>query len=536
MRRYVNLLVVIAMLALAMASCAPATPIEVLKEVTKVVEVEKIVEVTAAPEPVYEVTFWSHSPWTRAEVAQKEDDFVWQYILDNYNLDITLVPAPSADADAKLNAMIAAGEMPEFIQAYWGPWHSMSVELVRQGVLIPIDEYVAKYDYLRDYLTDEEWVYLTYNGQKYGLGQPRPFANWLTVWIRQDWLDNLGLAMPTTVDELAAVAKAFTFDDPDGSGRDDTYGFTGMANFGMMTSFFAPFGAQPGGNSIYIEGDDVVFSAFSPYAKQALEWWKAQIDAGVVDPDWMVNTVETWREAVAQERVGIVTAEFQFLRDGGSSSNLGEIIAAGNPDAQWLQLPAIEGPYGAWAAWQATPVDTQAYFTRACLDEPGKMDAIMRFFNDAMNPDSDLYHMMVYGKPGLQYRMDQEGRRTHRFTPEGLGWFSYWLVFRRGDEGYFYYYITEENRFLPEEKGKLLDRQIFSISQPLIPHVTPLVASHELMPDLEAYLEEMHMKFATGEEPLENWDAFVDTAARTYGLDEVLEDARAQLRALGLLP
>ena len=41
--------------------------------------------------------------------------------------------------------------------------------------------------------------------------------------IRKDWLDNLGLEVPTTPEELLAVAEAFTYDDPDGNGVDDTY-------------------------------------------------------------------------------------------------------------------------------------------------------------------------------------------------------------------------------------------------------------------------------------------------------------------------
>lgn len=44
------------------------------------------------------------------------------------------------------------------------------------------------------------------------------------MWIRQDWLDNLGLEVPRTWDELAAVAEAFVTQDPDGNGEDDTIG------------------------------------------------------------------------------------------------------------------------------------------------------------------------------------------------------------------------------------------------------------------------------------------------------------------------
>lgn len=44
--------------------------------------------------------------------------------------------------------------------------------------------------------------------------------------IRQDWLENLGLEMPTSLDELYDVLYAFTYNDPDGNGVDDTYGIT----------------------------------------------------------------------------------------------------------------------------------------------------------------------------------------------------------------------------------------------------------------------------------------------------------------------
>ena len=47
------------------------------------------------------------------------------------------------------------------------------------------------------------------------------------LWIRQDWLDNLKLEVPTTIDELEEVMRAFTEDDPDGNGQDDTYGLGG---------------------------------------------------------------------------------------------------------------------------------------------------------------------------------------------------------------------------------------------------------------------------------------------------------------------
>lgn len=533
-----------------LAACAPqTTPTPQIVEVTKVVEkmstqvVTKVVEVTPTPKPakVYKVTFWEHAPWTTGALAKKEDDFVYQYILKTYGLDVTIVPAPSSDADIKLNASIAAGQLPDVIQAYWGPSSTVSQALIDQGVLVPIDDYLKNTPYLQTYLKPEEWVYLTINGKKYAVAQPRPFSNWMTPWIRTDWLEKLKLKMPTTMDELNEVAKAFATQDPDSNGKKDTYGFTCFRDasgipFSGMESFFAPFGARPGFNHVLVENNKVVMTAFSDYAKNALTWFNTQLKAGLVDPDWSVHTIETWRNAVAQQRVGILTGEFQFLRDGAANTLLGKIISQANPNAVWDQVKALKGPYGAYVNWLASPVDTNFWFTKQATSEPGKMEAIMKWWNDAMNPDSETYRMMVYGLPGRQYVMDEKGRRTIRFTPPELGWFSYWLINRRGDEGYFYYYRNEANPwFKSEANGKLADRQILSISQPQIPTYDALLAVHPLFKDLQTFMREQHLKFAAGELPLDKWQAFIDEANKTYNLQKITDDYTAQLKKLGAI-
>ncbi len=44
------------------------------------------------------------------------------------------------------------------------------------------------------------------------------------MYYRADWLKNLGLNVPTTWDMMVDVAEAMTYNDPDGNGKDDTYG------------------------------------------------------------------------------------------------------------------------------------------------------------------------------------------------------------------------------------------------------------------------------------------------------------------------
>lgn len=522
MRSQLRIVVLLSIIAMAMlAGCVAASPVAA-----------PVSGGAADAEQVHKVVFWQHAPWTRAELAAPEDDFMRQFIIDNYNLDIETQPAPIDGADAKLNAMVAAGEFPDFIESYWTVGSTIAQQYIDQGVLIPIDEYIAQNDYLQTYLNDDAWSFMSLNDQKYALAQPRPLSNWYTVWVRQDWLDTLGLETPTTVEDLAEVAKAFTFQDPDGNGQNDTYGFTATTSeagpFQQSVSVFAPFGALPGNNHIHIADNEVVFSAFSPEAKAALEWWKSQIDAGVVDPDWTANKVDNFRDIVSQGKVGIVSAQFQFLRENCTDTNcLGEIIKAASPDAEWVQLPAIEGPAGAYANWADEPVDARFFFTRGATSEPGKAEALLAFFNDVMNPDTELYKLLAFGREGTDFVADETGRRIQSTYGPGLDWTRYYNVFRRGDEANFWYYKTEPN--------ELWEKQQHSTSQPKVPHVTPLVVPHQSWPDLRAFIQEMHVRFAVGQEPLENWDQFVQEAMTTYGGEAVIADATEQLKTLGLI-
>ena len=63
------------------------------------------------------------------------------------------------------------------------------------------------------------------------------------IFIRKDWLETVGMEMPTTWEDLYNVAHAFTYDDPDGNGVKDTYGLTGDG-MGTLRYFFSSTGVS----------------------------------------------------------------------------------------------------------------------------------------------------------------------------------------------------------------------------------------------------------------------------------------------------
>ncbi|MBN1318152.1 MAG: extracellular solute-binding protein [Anaerolineales bacterium] len=537
----------------------------VLKEVTRIIEVEKEVIVTPTPdsesaqseeqsetggaaqcEKIYDVNYMMLNPWVRGagEPPEELDKNPWKkYILDNFCIDMHITYGPAEDPMTKVNAMIASGTMPDMIQTSALVGDPSIKQWVNQGVLIELDDWMNKYPKMWEVFdSPDDWRYLQIYGKTYGVAI-RADKQFNILQVRKDWLDKLGLSMPTTLEDVEELARAFTFNDPDGNGLDDTYGFTAGSGgefmydvFGQTASIFAPLGAFPGNNHIRIEDNQVIFDVFSDEARNAIAWWKRMIEEGVVDPDWATNSLEQYRETVVQGRVGIITAQFQLMLEGSPGVDvMGSDIKAFNPDAEWVQVPAITGPFGTYSEWVRTPVANAFYLTLSADSEPGKLDALVRFISEAMDDESETYRFMAFGPMGIiLQKVDPETNKILEVNWDNFeGWQCAYMQMRDGNEEYWKAAIMG----LDPTRDFLWDNYMMTGSQPQIPNVSGMVVAHDRFPDLQTYFQEMHMKFAIGSIPLddEHWNEFVDEAMTTYHGQEIIEDATNQLRDFGLV-
>lgn len=108
------------------------------------------------------------------------------------------------------------------------------------------------------------------------------------LYIRSDWRENLGLSNPQTWDDVVEVARAFTEDDPDGNGQDDTSGYVvpGSPTRGYASWFWITLLWQAGGDYFEPQGDGTFLPALdTPEARTALEWLRDMVfDHEVVQP------------------------------------------------------------------------------------------------------------------------------------------------------------------------------------------------------------------------------------------------------------
>lgn len=149
------------------------------------------------------------------------------------------------------------------------------------------------------------------SGKLYGLPNVAIEADSTSLlWVRQDWLDKLGLAPPETIADIGKVAKAFAEQDPDGDGKENTVGLAGdktivygqKPNMNGFDSIFHAFYAFPK-NWVKDSDGAVVYGSVTPETKKALtllaDWYKR----GVIDPQFVLYK-ET-QEPIAANKAGL---------------------------------------------------------------------------------------------------------------------------------------------------------------------------------------------------------------------------------------
>ncbi len=186
------------------------------------------------------------------------------------------------DFDSKFNAMLASNTLPDIVAGLDLP---KVREMAAAGAIIPLDGLLAAYG--KD-LTKNWGPYFnpaTYiDGKKYyipaisGYGQEG-------LAMRKDWLDNLGMKVPTTLDEYREVLKAFTTRDPNKNGKNDTIGLG--VTMAFMPTFEHVFGAYEIAfqRDTYIDGKVVPYFLHPKYV-DVLKYYHSLYVDGLMEPDF----------------------------------------------------------------------------------------------------------------------------------------------------------------------------------------------------------------------------------------------------------
>jgi len=260
--------------------------------------------------------------------------------LTGYKLDINVLPRE--DYLTKLNLLAVSGSLRGLIRGFS---NDDIMRFKSDGVIDSMDSVLNNPVY-KTFPVDMQEKCI-YDGHLWGV--PNGYdPSMFTRHYRKDWLDNLGLEVPRTIDEFYDVMRAFTFDDPNQSGEDDTVGFTSR-NTWIIQDIFQAFDARLDDQGDYPIHYDALLGYFTdkmPSANmvECLTFLNKCYSEGIMDPESFTNTGAAMRDMINN---GIAGSAFYWVSQWesvGANKNVRDRDPWAAPEGDlFVQTPGLVG-------------------------------------------------------------------------------------------------------------------------------------------------------------------------------------------------
>lgn len=180
--------------------------------------------------------------------------------------------------------LIAGGDLPMVVNV-GGSQLSKSylINAMEAGEFWDVTDYISSLDNFKD-INPLALSNYAIEGRLYGLPLERGLSRDALTY-RYDWLENLGLDDPKTVDDLVNIWLAFTKDDPDGNGIDDTYGVV-TSGLTFLNQVALHLGAP--NNWLYEDGKMIKMQLTEAYG-EALDICRMLYAEGAIHPEFAIR-------------------------------------------------------------------------------------------------------------------------------------------------------------------------------------------------------------------------------------------------------
>ena len=157
------------------------------------------------------------------------------------------------------------------------------------------------------------------------------------LWLRRDWMDELGLEAPDTMEEAVEIVRAFVEQDPGNNGEGNTIGLvchsdltgeTGYRYEFQLNTLFASYSAFPK-QWILQEDGTVVYGSVQPQVKEALAEVRKLYEEKLLDDSFMLRTMANIAELIVDGKCG------SFFGPWWAPNNPLMEAMEKNPDAVW---------------------------------------------------------------------------------------------------------------------------------------------------------------------------------------------------------
>lgn len=483
------------------------------------------------------------------------------------DLNIDLEYAVLADGDEytqKLTMAIASNSLPDILYLPIKEY----TQLAKAGKLWALDEVIDQYANeitLKNFASDggDMMEAAKIDGTLYGIpvgcfrNCPSNF-----LWIRKDWLDKLNLTAPESFEDVVEIARAFTTQDPDGNGENDTWGLALNKQMAQNSSYGSAEGVMNafGGSLlrqawVADENGQISYMGISEGTRKGLEALASMFAEGLINTEFGVSDDDNIGEAVAGGKCGM------FYGTEGVSWSYGRDAMVNFDGCEWIVVNAPKAGGGI-----ASPVCYKTfeyvYAVNKDYAHPEVLLKLINHFNDRINspeateetlaywgvdPDTGINKCAYaygivdpYGDKSIGYNATIRQALAGELDPSELmpEAYRYYVPIQRYiDEGYaanggynpddltaWQYYMIHGPEGSWTRYAELADNDLIIMSS-YYDNPTPTMIRK--WSALQALQEETFTKIIAGSEKIEAFDSFVEQW-KSLGGDKITEEVNEQ--------
>ncbi|GFZ90805.1 sugar ABC transporter permease [Paenibacillus marchantiophytorum] len=499
---------------------------------------------SAVPEVKYPTSFkyWVPMNGNAAAVMKNYNEMAaYKEIEKKTGTKVEFQHPPTGQEKDQFNIMLASNSLPDVIEYNFASGMGQSTaqspdSLIKGKQILRLNELIEKNaphltKVLKDHpefrkmiTTDEGNIYV----MPFLLGDEQLSVVNGPI-FRQDWLDKLGLKVPTTIPEWETVLTAFRDKDPNGNGKKDEIPFY-MNLSGDFDTNNLLVGAWGITTDFYNDKGKVKYGPIQPEYKEFLATLARWYKAGLIDKDYASITDAKLKDAkITNSQVGAYS--------GYAGSGLGRYLSLVQPTTPSFSL--VGAPYpklkeGAAASLGQYTMPFTGYGA-AVSTQAKNPDQIIKWLDYKYSQEGAL--LMNFGIEGESYKMENGYPKYTDLimnNPDKLpitqAMAKYFQASWSGpfvqDKRYIEQYYTIPAQRDAQKAWTAADhtKQMPGIS--LTADESTKTAS--IMNDVKTYRDEMFNKFVMNGEPIENFDKYVQTM-KGMGIEEAIKARQAGL-------
>jgi putative aldouronate transport system substrate-binding protein len=493
-------------------------------------------------------TYWVPlASGAREVIPDYSKNFVYEELEKLTNVKIEFIH-PAGSKQEQFNLMVGSGDLPDIIEQ--GELYKGGMDrAIADGIYIRlnelVDEYAPNFKKLIESNPELKKEVTTDEGNLTGFGMitsdvygtpdnPVPLdvvreSPWTGPFIRKDWLDDLGLSIPTTLDEWYTALKAFK----EQKNADAPIIFMNHEN-GIDTTAGTFVSAFDIGPAFYLDTKDnkVKYGPIEPGFKEYLTVMNKWYSEGLIDPDFPTRDDASCQALYMSGEAGAVLQEGTGLVLEGRAAGI-EFTAAPYPkkdassEIHWrYKNPLCRATYGVITTACENPELAVKWFDYHYTEDGFKL------FN--FGPEGRSYDGLdEKGRPKYFDYIEVDGRQYPLAANNYEGFDKINTTFRVHNGPYLKSDLRANPRRWMEDLEAMRAPWAETPDDYVLPPITMTAEEGDeyasIMSDVDTYKDQMILKFIMGTEPISSFDNYVEQV-KSLGIDKAIAIQEAALK------